>query len=51
MEKGHEMTTYNIYTADGEFKGSIKAANPNTITFDRLIKAIGGKGAKAVKAD
>ncbi|MBQ1546487.1 MAG: hypothetical protein IIZ59_03020 [Clostridia bacterium] len=45
------MTTYNIYNANGEYLGSVQTANPNSPTFNRIIKAACGNDAKAVKAN
>lgn len=50
MQKGHAMTTYNIYNANGEYLGSIQTANPNSPIFDRIVKATYGADARAVKA-
>jgi hypothetical protein len=44
------MTTYHIYNANGEYLGSIKAVNPNSPTFNRIIKAAYGSDVKVVKA-
>lgn len=45
------MTTFNIYNANGEYLGSVKAANPNSPMFNRIVKSSYGADAVAVKAD
>lgn len=42
------MTTYNIYNANGEYLGSIKAAS--TTILERIVKSVYGPDAKAVKS-